>query len=298
MTSTAAQRSLGVALAAMVLAGGYAAWLRFAPSTEAEVVYPHSRLVRYGFTLRNTSGELLRGTEFRVFAPVRETATQRSVSIDASHPFELSEDELGNQILVFRFTIPPYGAKVVRVSAQLELADAPNPRPAPRDGRFLGEERYVEVEDPRIQGAARELPGEGGTEVAQAAYEWVVARLRDPGYVREDRGALYALEQRQGDCTEHMYLFTALARARGIPARGVGGFVLAESGVLRSGDYHNWAEFHAGDTWRIADPQRRVFDAEPGRYVAMRIIGRGEASPMGNSHRFVAFHDAVEVRMN
>ena len=126
--------------------------------------------------------------------------------------------------------------------------------PAPDGGSFLEEERFVEVEHPRIQAAARALGGERDGEVAQAAYEWVSTQLRDPGYVRDDRGALYALERGQGDCTEHMYLFTALARARGIPARGVGGFVVAESGVLRSGDYHNWAEFHASDTWRVADP--------------------------------------------
>ena len=68
--------------------------------------------------------------------------------------------------------------------------------------------------------------------------------------------------------------------------------------MVRSGDYHNWAEFHSGEAWRLADPQRGVFDAGAGRYIAMRIFGEQEASPMGNSHRFLAFDDRLDVRMN
>ena len=95
-----------------------------------------------------------------------------------------------------------------------------------------------------------------------------------------------------------MYLFVALARALGVPARGVGGFVVDGDAVLKSSNYHNWAEFHADGAWRLADPHRKVFADQRSRYIAMRIIGEQEHGPMGNSHRFLAEDERLEVRMN
>ena len=48
------------------------------------------------------------------------------------------------------------------------------------------------------------------------------------GYIKNDRGALYALKTKEGDCTEFMHLFVALCRANKIPARCIGGYVQRE----------------------------------------------------------------------
>lgn len=41
-----------------------------------------------------------------------------------------------------------------------------------------------------------------------------------------------------------MYLSMALARANGIPARGIAGYVYGGNAVLHPEDNHNWAEFY------------------------------------------------------
>ena len=43
-------------------------------------------------------------------------------------------------------------------------------------------------------------------------FQWVSQNVKDDGYSAKDRGALYALTNRKGDCTEFMYLFVALCR--------------------------------------------------------------------------------------
>ncbi|WP_054762294.1 transglutaminase-like domain-containing protein [Methylomonas koyamae] len=120
--------------------------------------------------------------------------------------------------------------------------------------------------------AAAKLSTDALLQTTRKTYDWVVANVRDSGYLREERGALYALENQQGDCTESAYLFTALARANAIPARAVAGYVLENNGLLRAAEYHEWSEFYDDGTWRIADPQKRSYDQNYDHYVAMRLV--------------------------
>ena len=56
-----------------------------------------------------------------------------------------------------------------------------------------------------------------------------------------------------GDCTEHTWLFVALARAAGIPARPVYGLAYVEGTTPRFG-YHAWAEIEWQGHWVEVDP--------------------------------------------
>ena len=128
-------------------------------------------------------------------------------------------------------------------------------------------------------------------------FRWVADNIHYTGYLRDTRGALYALRNRRGDCTESMCLFAALCRAKQIPARGVGGYVCKEDSILKPDSYHNWAEFYEAGAWRIGDPQKRVFMERPSDYIAMRIIGESPKNPMGEFNRFRSSGIGLEVKM-
>ncbi len=63
--------------------------------------------------------------------------------------------------------------------------------------------------------------------------------------------ALDVLATREGDCTEHTVLFTALARAAGIPTRMVAGLVWSDE--VDAFAYHAWPEVYVG-RWVWTDP--------------------------------------------
>ena len=96
-----------------------------------------------------------------------------------------------------------------------------------------------------------------------------------------------------------MYLFVALCRAAGIPARGVGGYVHAQNAILRPADYHNWAEFYVDGVWYLADPQRHVFLQNQSHYLVMRVIGAvSDDHPMRHYRRFRYAGEGLKVKMN
>src|SRR5690625_8053461 len=92
-----------------------------------------------------------------------------------------------------------------------------------------------------------------------------------------------------------MYAFVALARAQGIPARGIAGFVVNSSAaVLSASYYHNWAEFHDGERWVLVDPYKGVFDEQYENYIAFRLVG-GTNNYSGLASRFLERLEVLRV---
>lgn len=258
------------------------------------------REVQYSFTVRNKTNRLMHGAELWVYAPVKMTSVQDCEKLEASHPYDLIGDELENQILHFKFKeLPPYSTKLITIHARLKLRDEPRPGKVQDSEAFLKPEDYIESDEPEIRTLSRSLSGRNGMETARKINDWVFQNLKYEGYIRGDRGALYALKNRRGDCTEFTYLFCALCRANGIPARAIGGYICPENMVLKPQQYHNWAEFYVDGTWRICDPQKNVFARDEANYVAMNIIGEFcNNNPMKGFHRFRFQGDGLDVIMN
>ncbi len=87
-------------------------------------------------------------------------------------------------------------------------------------------------------------------------------------------------------------------RANKAPARSLGGYAIIGNAVLKAGDYHNWAEFHADGVWWLADPQKQAFMERPDNYIALRIIADNGDGPLAGAHRFSYSSDGVSVRMD
>lgn len=259
--------------------------------------YPKVRQIRFGFILQNETNRLVEKAEFWAYAPVSRTATQKCLRIETSQPCELISDEFGNQILHFSFQeLPPHGKKVIAVKAELAVSELPQPVAEQQTDRWLQPEKYIESDHPRIVRLARELVRETPAGTVRAIFRWVADNIVYGGYRKEDRGALRAVETQSGDCTEHAALFVALARASGIPARRVAGYVCGENQVLRPGGFHDWAEVYRAGAWMVADPQNHILAANQSQYIAFRVVGGPGASSMGDAPRFRSDPQGLKVQ--
>ncbi len=263
-----------------------------------EPVYTTPRVVRYGFSIENTTEKVLEDVEFRTYAPVKQTSTQKVVQLTSSVPYTLSSDELGNQVLHFTLQVlPPHGTQNISVTAKLMLAETPNTTIEQDVHRYLKEEPYIETGDPIIKRRAKKLARMDPVQTALATYNWVATNVRYPGYIPDDRGASYAIRHKIGDCTESAYLFAALARVNRIPTRMIGGYVSAEDAILKAEDYHNWAEFYVEGKWHLADPQKKKYMEHQRRYIAMRVFTGASNSALDNSHRFASSEEGLRIKM-
>lgn len=92
----------------------------------------------------------------------------------------------------------------------------------------------------------------------QALVTWTAAWLEDS--IEDGGSALKSLSSKKGNCQTHAKLYTALARAAGIPTRFVSGLVSQDGkGFL----YHSWAESWLQDRWVAVDPTFNQVPADP-----------------------------------
>ncbi|WP_269630911.1 transglutaminase-like domain-containing protein [Pelomonas sp. BJYL3] len=265
------------------LAAGLAGVLpTLAPAGEAPV-----RRLRFIWELFNPGSEWLRNEEFACALPASLPGEQQLVSAEASQPLRWSPDCLGqNTALITLAEVAP--RQRVRVQLDTRVALPAPGRTAPDSGcdRWQGHGPFLDFGESAIAERAAELRRGSGLDTARAIFDWLVAHVQYTAYSPNDKGALHALNTRQGDCTEFAHLATSLARSAGMAARSVGGYVLTHDAIVKPGDYHDWAELWVDGRWLILDAQRREFDADAQAYLRFRYYSAHGDGTLGSHHRW------------
>ena len=109
---------------------------------------------------------------------------------------------------------------------------------------FLSHEKYIEKDNPEIQQMANSIEGQTEEEIVKNIYGYVIEHLEYIKHGRKELGAVRALQEGKGDCSEYSDLFVALCRAKNIPARVVTGCTLRFDS---DSPKHNWAEVYLQD---------------------------------------------------
>lgn len=282
-----------VARRSLVL-GGVLAWLASVPCGASE---GERRQLRFTMTLRNPGTEALADQTVWLYMPLRETATQRLEGISASMPHELTSDDLGHRIL--KLTLPhvqPMATKVVVIQSDVSVHREVRPQALKSPADWLHAERFIESDESSIRELAAQLKQPTPGQTLDAIYDWVRTNLRYAGYVADTIGAQQALARRSGDCTEYACLVAALARANGIPARMVSGYVAAGHIAPRADEYHDWTEVYLDGAWCVLDAQKECWRSRAEDYVGFRIHLERAVNALGQAHRF-RVDGGLEVRL-
>lgn len=136
--------------------------------------------------------------------------------------------------------------------------------PALRD--YLRPEEHVQVDDPEITATLLKLEADGGPllERLRRIFDFTAGLSAKPFKGTTD--ALTALRLGEASCNGKSRLFVALARAAGIPARLVGGLIMAPG---RKRTSHQWAEAYVSGHWVPFGPTNHHFAELPASYLTL-----------------------------
>lgn len=263
----------------------------------AEAPAAELRQLRFTLTLNNPLAQRVSDQRLWAYMPMRRGTTQRLERLTVSQPHRVVHDALEQTLLCIDWAdVPPMAVRVVNVQAEVRVRASPEAQALPRPAEWLTAERFIEVEDPAIQQLAASLKGSTDHATLDAIYDWVSRSLRYAGYLADSLGARHAVLQGSGDCTEYACLVVALARANGIAARLVGGYVASSSVAPRAQDYHDWAEVWLEGAWRPMDAQKQCWRRDAQDYVAFRVHRDPPVNVMGAAQRFLV-EGQISARM-
>lgn len=170
---------------------------------------------------------------------------------------------------------------IVEITAAGGSGTYPLPYPGHDHAVDLQPTTLIQSDDPAIRAEAKKIfrSIRDARDAARELNAWTYSSLvKQP--VISIPSAVEVLKQRTGDCNEHTTLYTALARAAGIPTRMAAGIVYMKNGFY----YHAWPEVWLNE-WIAVDPTFNQFpaDATHIRFITgdlgkqaeiMRLVGK------------------------
>lgn len=147
-----------------------------------------------------------------------------------------------------------------RDAVVLSIAASVSPRrppalPVPGQPAFLRETPYEALQDDKLRQTAKRVTtgAKDAWDAARRINGFVYGHIENKSLARAFSTAREALDAREGDCTEHAVLFSALAKIVGIPTRLATGLVYV-GGQKNIFGYHEWVEVWMGSGWVAMDP--------------------------------------------
>lgn len=224
------------------------------------------------------SGDLFLSGVAAIDAPLGETSTLRSLKLRVegkaagelfSGPQQLVTKEAGPAGEVVYLELGPSAPRVEATADEVARASR-----ASTD---------VPCDHPEVQRLAKEAVA-GATTPAEKVEKLVhfVASYVEDAYGANALSVLDVIRRKRGDCTEHAQLFTALARAAGIPARDASGLMYMGDETKAFGG-HAWNEVVLDGAWVPvdatfdqvrADPAHVRLGADGSKDAQSRVFGK------------------------
>lgn len=153
--------------------------------------------------------------------------------------------------------------EITRESLESRATKNPPAPPFSKGGRggldeYLKETMFIQSKNPAIVSLTKDIIGDEKDKLKRTRliYEWVYKNIKKVPIISLPM-ATEVLRTRQGDCNEHTTLFTALARAAGIPSRVATGLTYKDGFFY----YHAWPEVYLNE-WVAIDPTLGQFPAD------------------------------------
>jgi transglutaminase-like putative cysteine protease len=210
----------------------------------------------YNFNFQNSGPGTITRLDVYVAVPSNRDSQQIS-NLSFSTSYTPLTDRYGQDIAYFQFTNLSAGQKasiswegdieVFRKDYNLDpdLVESIDQIPPDIVTLYTTNENMYRLDSQVIQDAAQ-VAANGATNpywIARNIHDFVANRL---SYLNDHRwdDAETVYIQQHGSCTEYTYLFIALCRVNGLPARYVGGTIRRGEGTSVDTSFHRWAEVY------------------------------------------------------
>lgn len=211
--------------------------------------------------ITNQSDVEIDGYIHRLSVPVNDHMQQRLVNIRYDYPEGLKQrsHRAGNgEYVELQWNIPAGSKSIRRVEFDLDLNSfdfrrtLPAGQPSP-DVEYLAPGKYIESDAESIRALAAHIRQAFDSDEGRLRAAYLTPQQLIDYDIQSTKGALYAVKEGRGDCTEYAALFVALARAMGYPARVTTEFLLTSRKKFSQPNHHA-AEVYIADRWIPVDP--------------------------------------------
>lgn len=132
----------------------------------------------------------------------------------------------------------------------------------------------IDYDQPAVAALQASLPQADAERRPVSAITRIVdEHISNKSYLRGFDFASTTARSREGDCTEHAVLHTALARAEGYPSRVAFGIMLLNAGGGVTAYSHAWSEVFDAGRWQLSDATLPSAGMDPQQVLHIPLTG-------------------------
>ncbi|MBC7861556.1 MAG: transglutaminase domain-containing protein [Bacteroidia bacterium] len=225
---------------------------------------PQKFLLERSYSVKNTSPT----AAFKIKVNIPDVVSVQNAQVlkatYSTQPKERKTFANGMQQMIFELNLKPGEEQIIKLEWEIQLKDmnvletVKKPTLGAEEKETLGAEEkelylksgtLYECDHPEIVKKTAEIISGKTTELekSKAIFDYVKNNITFHRFGAESKGALYALQNGKGDCTEYASLVVAMCRAAKIPSRLNGVMVLKTDTGSAGTDNHNHAEIFLED---------------------------------------------------
>ena len=284
------QQFLLFASVAVILATVAVVMNKTTPSSRLEVGeqqlanYPLSRQILYEFRAQNMTPRSTKMAEVRAYVSAGHEATQITTKISQADNQSLLADEAGNELILVKFKEMSAGESTkIHVVVNMAYRDKPKTVAEPTLDMYLQDEPFIEVDSEKIKSVVEKIKVDSASDAVTNILSWIKENADvknkqtdteniEPRSLPEEYGAIDVLENRHVPQSGRVYLFIALCRAAGIPARGVVGALTDSSIKDERVTLVVLPEYYDEGSWNVVDIMNYKKIDSVSNYIALRTI--------------------------
>lgn len=261
----------------------------------------NSKLVEYSANYKIAVTGATKKVQFTCLIPQDIQNIQRVISISYSRPptkvYELNGSKYANFLIESEYGILPINISVKLEIVNHDFRSVKASKTATHDsiGKYLLSERYIEKDDSLIVSWRSLLQSKDTLKTIKNIYDYVNRNMVYNGYNPDNVGAVRALKQLKGDCTEFADLFVAFCRSCNIPTKYVYGYAFESSNTPK----HSWCEAYCGKYgWVRFDPTTgslNSFNRLANRYIQLSDLRNDDNLKGHHFYRFTYWGEPVKV---
>lgn len=263
-----------------------------------------SELIEYLATYKINVGEKTHKVKMLIVIPQSIESVQKIISIKCTGPNASIIESNGNQYAEF---------VIDTVKGDISIAVSVLVEPYKHDfttvkkgtsvsfglpGNFLHAEKYIEKDSSEITSRSSSFLRKDTLKTIKNIYNYVINALTYKSDYVGQKGAVKALQESSGDCTEFTDLFVAFCRSCNIPAIAAYGYVTHYSESPR----HSWAEVYCPPYgWFQVDPtpgNQNTFKRLNSTYIQLSSTRNDENLGDGFFYRYTYWGDPIKIVEN
>ncbi|MCF6260339.1 MAG: transglutaminase-like domain-containing protein [Gammaproteobacteria bacterium] len=264
--------------------------------------------ISYSVTIQNQTSRSLKSANVSLYMPVSISEYHEALEIKTKNSHKIFKDKLGNQILYLDLSdLQAKSSRIAIVSILIGVMENTKKNDEYNLQQYLIDDPVLRINSKEVSGIVNNLRKSNKSKTAEDILSWIKSYKNIE--VQKNQEEIYAelqdanmemsvpmiLKNNITDPVSNAYIFLAVSRASGIPARMLVGIDKSAHKKYSYDDIIIWVEYFEQGVWHGVNIEKSKLFEHQSNYIAFRIFNELPQQQADYAYKYLYESSGVDV---